>query len=91
MKLNYLRSMMKRKDRVTTNSNHTFSISKNHLNRAFISATLNEVWVSDITYMRTAQGCRYLTIIIDLYDLKAIGCTVSSNLVTKEPLYLLGE
>jgi putative transposase len=56
MKLNYLRSKMKRKYRITTNSNHTFSISKNHLNRAFTPTTLNEVWVSDITYVRTAQG-----------------------------------
>ena len=54
MKLNYLRSKVKRKYRVTTDSNHKFFISKNHLNREFTPATLNEVWVSDITYVRTA-------------------------------------
>ena len=56
MKLNYLRSKVKRKYRVTTDSNYKFFISKNHLNREFIPATLNGVWVSDITYVRTGRG-----------------------------------
>ena len=86
MKLNYLRSKVKRKHRITTDSNHKFSISKNHLNRAFTPATLNEVWVSDITYVRTAQGWLYLTTIIDLYDRQVIGWALSSNLSTKRTI-----
>lgn len=86
MKLNYLRSKIKRKYRITTDSNHSFSISKNHLNREFTPATLNEVWVSDITYVRTAQGWLYLTTIIDLYDRQVIGWALSSNLSTKRTI-----
>ena len=86
MKLNYLRSKVKRKYRITTDSNHKFSISKNHLNREFTPATLNEVWVSDITYVRTAQGWLYLTTIIDLYDRQVIGWALSSNLSTKRTI-----
>lgn len=86
MKLNYLRSKVKRKYRVTTDSNHKFFISKNHLNREFTPATLNEVWVSDITYVRTAQGWLYLTTIIDLYDRQVIGWALSSNLSTKRTI-----
>ena len=40
--------------KILNDSNHKFFISKNHLNREFTPATLNEVWVSDITYVRTA-------------------------------------
>jgi len=86
MKLNYLRSKVKRKYRATTDSNHKFLISKNHLNREFTPATLNEVWVSDITYVRTAQGWLYLTTIIDLYDRQVIGWALSSNLSTKRTI-----
>lgn len=86
MKLNYLRSKMKRKYRITTDSNHSFSISKNYLNREFTPATLNEVWVSDITYVRTEQGWLYLTTIIDLYDRQVIGWALSSNLSTKRTI-----
>lgn len=86
MRLNYLRSKMKRQYRITTDSKHSFSISKNHLNRNFTPKTLNEVWVSDITYVRTAQGWLYLTTIIDLYDRQVIGWALSSDLSTKRTI-----
>ena len=56
-----LRSKIKRRFRVTTNSNHGYSISENHLCRNFKPKTLNETWVSDITYIKTGQGWLYLT------------------------------
>ena len=56
-----LRSKIRRRFRVTTNSNHRYSISKNHLSRNFKPKTLNETWVSDITYIKTGQCWLYLT------------------------------
>ena len=56
-----LRSKIKRRFRVTTNSNHGYSISENHLSRNFKPKTLNQTWVSDITYIKTGQGWLYLT------------------------------
>jgi len=38
-----------------------------------------EVWVSDITYVRTRIGWLYLTVIIDLYDRKVIGWSMSND------------
>ncbi|MFI1770579.1 hypothetical protein [Thalassobellus citreus] len=37
-------------------SNHPYSISRNHLNRNFRPKSLNEVCVSDITYIKTTSG-----------------------------------
>ncbi|MBW3467914.1 IS3 family transposase, partial [Arthrospiribacter ruber] len=37
-------------------------------------------WVSDITYVRTLQGWLYLTIIMDLYDRKIIGWSMSHGM-----------
>ena len=44
-----LRSKIKGRFKVTTDSNHGYSISKNHLSRNFKPNVLNETWVSDIT------------------------------------------
>ena len=73
MKKEGLQSKIRKKWRVTKDSNHGYSISKNHLSRNFRPNSLNETWVSDISYIKTAQGWLYLTTIIDLFDSKVIG------------------
>ena len=60
-----------------------YSISENHLNRNFKPNALNEVWVSDITYIKTNEGWLYLTTIIDLFDRQIIGWSLSKSLFTK--------
>jgi len=75
-----LRSIVKKKFRITTDSEHKFTIAKNLLNREFITGSPNQVWVSDITYLRSKEGWSYLTTIIDLYDRKVIGWSLSSRM-----------
>jgi len=86
MRINGWRSRMKKRFRVTTNSNHSHSICRNHLNRNFTANRLNEVWVSDITYIKTAKGWLYLTTIIDLYDRQVIGWSLSNSLYTEQTI-----
>lgn len=64
----------------TTDSSHDFRISKNLLARDFTAARKSRKWVSDITYVRTAEGWLYLCIIMDLYDRKIIGWSMSEQL-----------
>ena len=40
----------------------------NILNRNFVADRPNQKWVTDISYIRTAQGFLYLSVIRDLYD-----------------------
>ena len=40
----------------------------------------NQVWVSDITYIRTMEGWLYLAIIMDLYSRKIVGWAMSNSL-----------
>jgi len=54
----------------TTDSSHEYRISKNLLVRDFTATRKSQKWVSDITYVRTAEGWLYLSIIMDLYDRK---------------------
>jgi len=86
MRLNNLKSKVRKTYRVTTNSNHIHAISDNHLDRNFKPNALNEAWVSDITYIRTNEDWLYLTTVIDLYDRQVIGWSLSKTLFTKETI-----
>lgn len=79
-----LRSRVKKKFKVTTNSKHNFFISPNILNQQFKVSAPSKVWVSDITYLQTDKRFMYLTIIMDLYDRKIIGWSLSNGMSTIE-------
>ena len=84
MKKKNLRSVVVRKFKQTTNSDHKYALVENRLNQDFTTTNYNQVWVSDITYIRTSQGWCYLTTVIDLFDRKVIGWQVSNNLTAKD-------
>jgi transposase InsO family protein len=48
-----------------------------------------ELWVSDITYIKTAQGHAYLSLITDAYSKKIMGYELLNNLSTEGPLNAL--
>ena len=63
----------------TTNSDHGFPISPNLIKNLVITR-LNQVWVSDITYIRIANGFVYLAVVIDLYSRKVVGWEISKKI-----------
>lgn len=67
----------------TTNSNHKYKVFDNLLERNFIVDKPNQVYVGDITYIRTNEGWLYLAVVIDLYSRKVIGYKMS-NRMTKD-------
>lgn len=67
----------------TTNSNHKYKVFDNLLARNFIVDQPNQVYVGDITYIRTGEGWLYLAVVIDLYSRKVIGYKMS-NRMTKD-------
>lgn len=79
-----LRSKLSRKFKVTTNSKHNYLVVENVLDRNFIVTEPSKVWVSDITYIQTKEGFLYLTTVIDLYDRKIIGWSLSNGMSTEE-------
>jgi len=87
MKKECIQSIVNKKYKVqTTDSKHTNKISENHLNRNFNPKKPSVAWVSDITYIDTEQGWLYLTTIIDLFDRKVIGWSLSNNMTTKDTI-----
>jgi len=73
MRQNGIVSKHKRKFRVTTNSNHSYPIAENLLQRQFDVSEPGQCWVSDITYIPTREGWLYLAATLDLFHRKVIG------------------
>ncbi|MDQ6470129.1 IS3 family transposase [Flavobacterium sp. LHD-80] len=73
-----------RRFKITTDSKHNYYTSSNVLDRKFKISKPSKVWVSDITYIQIHKGFMYLTIIMDLYDRKVIGWSLSSRLTTQK-------
>ena len=69
---------------MTTNYSHPYRVAPNLLNRNFTVSRANEVWVYDITYIKTRQGWLYLTVIIDLWDRAVVGWSLSKTMFAKD-------
>lgn len=82
-----LYSVKLRKYKVTTDSNHNHYVAPNILNREFTVKEPAKAWVSDITYIQTNKRRLYLTIILDLFDRKIIGWSLSNGLTTKQTIF----
>jgi len=84
MKRMGLRSKLARKWKNVSYPEYTLRICPNHLDRRFNPDAPGKVWVSDITYIHTTHGFRYLTSVIDLYDRKTVGWSFSSSLTAAD-------
>jgi len=63
----------------TTNSYHRFYKYNNIIKDLEVTRP-NQVWVSDITYIRTLNGFCYLALITDMYSRKIVGYDISDSL-----------
>ncbi len=84
-----LRSKARRAYRTTTDSRHDYPVAPNRLQRDFTAAGPDQVYVSDITYIRTRNGWLYLTIVLDLYSRMVVGWALSDSLSHKAVLKAL--
>ncbi len=66
----------------TTNSYHRFYKYNNIIKDVEVTKP-NQVWASDITYIRTVKGFCYLALITDMYSRKIVGYDLSDSLELK--------
>jgi putative transposase len=83
MRANDLQARPKRRFRVTTKASASLPVAANVLARNFVVATVNTVWVSDITYIATTEGWLYLAVVMDLCSRRIVGWSMSSRLSTE--------
>lgn len=67
----------------TTDSNHNLPVAENLLNRDFSATAPNQVWASDVTYIRTWEGWLYLAVVIDLYSRRVVGWAIADHMRTE--------
>lgn len=79
---------VKRRGVKTTNSRHHFPRYPN-LIKGTVITHLNQVWLSDITYIRIRTGFVYLAAILDAFSRRVIGYAVSDALDTTLTLQAL--
>ena len=63
----------------TTESNHLYNKHSNLVKGMKLNKP-EQLWVSDITYLKTANGSMYLSLITDAYSKRIMGYEVSDNL-----------
>ncbi|KAA2219911.1 IS3 family transposase [Maribacter flavus] len=66
----------------TTNSFHRFRKYRNIIKEIEITRP-DQVWASDVTYIRTVKGFCYLALLTDIYSRKIIGYDLSDSLELK--------
>jgi transposase InsO family protein len=69
----------RRKYVYTTDSRHNFHTYRNLIKDMELTAP-NQVYVADITYIRTLQGFCYLSLLTDAYSRKIVGYNLSRSL-----------
>lgn len=82
MRKHCIRSNLKRKFKVTTDSNHKLPVAPNLLMQDFTAYRPDQIWMSDITYVQTREGWLYVCAVIDLFSKKIVGWTASSRMTT---------
>jgi len=79
LRRNKLLVSRKRRYAKTTYSSHRFWVYDN-LIRGIQPVKINEIYVSDITYIRLSDSFLYLALITDLYSRKIVGYDLSNSL-----------
>ena len=80
MSLHGLGARLKKPFRSTTDSSHSLPVAGNLLKRDFQVERTNQVWVSDITYIPTAEGWVYLCTVMDLYSRMIVGWSMGGRM-----------
>jgi len=77
MRLNGLRGIPQRRQWRSKPSTTRPTEVTNHLERDFTADAPNRKWVTDITYIRTAERWLYLCVVVDLYGGGVVGWSMS--------------
>lgn len=89
MRAHGIRAKAARRFCVTTDSRHGYTVAPNLLARRFDVPAPNRVWMSDISYVPTAEGWCYLAVVLDAYSRRVVGWAVSTQLGAELPLAAL--
>jgi len=64
---------------ITTNSKHRFHKYNNKI-KDFVPTSPEQLWVTDITYIKTETGHNYLALVTDAYSKKIMGYSLANHM-----------
>lgn len=82
MKAEGLRGVSRAKGPRTTKPAPETDRPRDLVDRVFTASRPNELWVADITYVRTFSGWVYVAFVLDVYSRMVVGWQVSTRLYT---------
>lgn len=81
MRVNQIQARNRPKFRIsTTDSNHDLPVAPNRLNQQFVVPKINQVWLTDFTYVPTCEGFSYLCAFKDLCSRRIVGWAMSRKI-----------
>ena len=80
MRENGLYSVVLNKFKVPKRKNPNYKYHNDLVEQRFNPTELNQVWVGDITYIKTLVGWVYLSTVIDLFNREVIGYSISKRM-----------
>lgn len=81
MRVQGLRGRKKNRGRPrTTDSRHGGAVAANHLATLRPPTRPNQVWVTDITYLKTGEGWLFLAAVLDLWSRRVVGWATAPTL-----------
>jgi putative transposase len=75
-----LKAKTPKRYKVTTDSNHSYSVAPNLVNRQFNVDAPNKLWTTDITYLWTMEGWLYLAVVLDLFSRQVVGWAMDKHM-----------
>jgi transposase InsO family protein len=79
MRIHGLKAKKRNKSKASSTGPGIMPAAPNILGRHFTVKHPNRAWVSDITYVETAEGWLYLAVVIDLYSRRVVGWSMSKT------------
>ena len=67
----------------TTRRSRQGRVASDLVNRVFSASGPNLLWVADITYLPTASGFLYLSVVVDAWSRRVVGWAMASHLRTQ--------
>lgn len=80
MRANGRRGRVRRRYRVTTDSNHSARIAPNRLQRAFQATLSDQKWCADITFIPVEGGFIYLAAVLDIRTRLVVGWSLADHM-----------
>lgn len=86
-----LNARRKKRYRITTKRDRTAIAAPNQLAQCFHIRIINRTWLTDITYIDTAEGWLFLTVVMDLASRRIVGWALLPTLEQHGPLQALRQ